>query len=263
MSLEHIRDQIRHPTHEDEQLCVERLLAEKPVAEDSQQKAVSIARELVTQCRKQHNHEGTLEAFLHEFGLSNNEGVALMCLAEALLRIPDESTADKLITEKIQEGNWESHLGHSDSLFVNASIWGLMLTGKMLPLEPEITDDTQGWLKSLSTRLGETVVRKAVLQAMRIMGSQYVLNSTIEKAIPECPPPDSTVDDSTDNKLFSFDMLGEGARTEKDALRYFEAYANAIDTIGQKTISQSNPAGDVYSANGISFKLSALYPRYE
>ena len=273
MSLENIRDQIRQTTHEDEQLCVERLLAEKSVAEDSQQKAVLIARELVTQCRKQHNHEGTLEAFLHEFGLSNNEGVALMCLAEALLRIPDESTADKFIAEKIQEGNWESHLGHSDSLFVNASIWGLVLTGKIFPselkpltseiLEPEITDDTQGWLKNLRTRLGETVVRKAVLQAMRIMGSQYVLNSTIEKAIAENPPSDSTLDDTTGNKLFSFDMLGEGARTEKDALRYFEAYANAIDTIGQKTISQSNPAGDVYSANGISVKLSALYPRYE
>ena len=267
-TLKHIRKQIRHATHEDEHRCVEHLLTQKLVPEESQQKAVRIARELVTQCRQQQNHEGTLDAFLHEFGLSNNEGVALMCLAEALLRIPDEGTVDKLIAEKIQEGNWESHLGHSDSLFVNASIWGLMLTGKMLPLEPEIlgseiTDDTQGWLKNLSTQLGETVVRKAVLQAMKIMGNQYVLSSTIEQAIANYSPSEaiedsSETDNSTGHKRFSFDMLGEGARTEKDALRYFEAYANAIETIGKN--SQQH---DTYSANGISVKLSALYPRYE
>lgn len=271
--LEHIREQIRQGTHEDEHRCVERLLTEKLVPDDSQQQAVHIARELVTQCRQQQSHEGTLDAFLHEFGLSNNEGVTLMCLAEALLRIPDEGTADKFIAEKIQEGNWESHLGHSDSLFVNASIWGLMLTGKIFPselksLQPEIlgseiTDDTQGWLKNLSTRLGETVVRKAVLQAMKIMGNQYVLSSTIEQAIDNYSPSEVTAgssetDNLESNKCFSFDMLGEGARTERDALRYFEAYANAIETIGENSQQQ-----DTYSANGISVKLSALYPRYE
>lgn len=272
MSLISLRSQIRHATHMDEHRCIEQLLTNNPLPTSVQQQALHMARNLVQQCRQQHN-EGTLESFLHEFGLSNNEGIALMCLAEALLRIPDETTADKLITEKIQGGNWSSHLGHSDSLFVNASIWGLMLTGKILPLEPEIRGDTQGWLKSLATRLGESVIRSAIRQAMQIMGNQYVLASSIEQALRDNTendnsrtvgqPPSSEATDEIKSKIrpnshFSFDMLGEGARTEKDAKRYFEAYANAIETIGRH-----NTDNDVYAANGISVKLSALYSRYE
>jgi RHH-type transcriptional regulator, proline utilization regulon repressor / proline dehydrogenase / delta 1-pyrroline-5-carboxylate dehydrogenase len=273
MSLASLRSQIRHATHMDEHLCVEQLLAKNSLSVPVQQQILQMARDLVQQCRQQHHNEGNLEAFLHEFELSNNEGVALMCLAEALLRIPDETTADKLIAEKIQGGDWGSHLGHSDSLFVNASIWGLMLTGKVLPLEPDITGDTQGWLKNLATRWGEPVIRKAIRQAMQIMGNQYVLGSSIGQAlsdntendnnstIGQQPSSEATPDTASKirpNNRFSFDMLGEGTRTEKDAKRYFESYAEAIETIGQH-----NTFNDVYAANGISVKLSALYPRYE
>jgi len=266
MSLASLRSQIRHATHMDEHLCVEQLLAKNSLSASVQQQSLQMARDLVQQCRQQHHNEGTLEAFLHEFGLSNNEGVALMCLAEALLRVPDETTADKLIAEKIQGGDWGGHLGHSDSLFVNASIWGLMLTGKILPLEPDIAGETQRWLKKLVIRLGEPVIRKAIRQAMKIMGNQYVLGSSINQALSDStvgqqPSSEATAiiaSETMPNSRFSFDMLGEGARTERDAKHYFEAYADAIETIGQH-----NNFNDIYAANGISVKLSALYPRYE
>ncbi|MDX2463879.1 MAG: bifunctional proline dehydrogenase/L-glutamate gamma-semialdehyde dehydrogenase PutA [Porticoccus sp.] len=254
MSLARIRLQVRNATYQDEHFCVDQLVADSSISPNTQQDALALARQLVHQCRQQHHNKGSLDAFLQEFGLSNNEGIALMCLAEALLRVPDDATADKLIAEKIQEGDWVSHRGHSDSLFVNASIWGLMLTDQILPLESVITDDPQGWLNKLIHRLGDSVVRKAVLQAMRILGNQYVMGSTIESVIND----KLTFDKTLPNKCFSFDMLGEGARTEADAQRYFDAYANAIECIGQ-----NNNTSDVFSANGISIKLSALYPRYE
>ncbi|MEH6617369.1 MAG: bifunctional proline dehydrogenase/L-glutamate gamma-semialdehyde dehydrogenase PutA [Porticoccus sp.] len=260
MSLASIRSQIWNTTHKDEHLCVEQLLAENDPSSDQQQQTLELARDLVLACREDHQGKGTLDAFLQEFGLSNKEGVALMCLAEALLRVPDEATAEKLIAEKIQSGDWASHLGHSDSLFVNASIWGLMLTGDILPLDPEITgnitDKTDSWLKKLVNRLGEPAANKAVLQAMRIIGNQYVMGRNINEALKRGR------EEAPRGGPFSFDMLGEGARTHADARRYFESYANAIEDIG-KAIDQDGSSNDVYLANGISIKLSALYPRYE
>lgn len=259
-TLASLRSSIQRTTHRDEHLCVEQLLTENNPSSDQQQQILELARDLVLACREDHQGKGTLDAFLQEFGLSNKEGVALMCLAEALLRVPDEATAEKLITEKIQSGDWASHLGHSDSLFVNASIWGLMLTGEVLPLGPEITGDitdtTDSWLKQLTNRLGEPVVNKAVLQAMRIMGNQYVMGRNIDEALKRGR------EEAPRGGPFSFDMLGEGARTYADARRYFESYANAIDVIG-KAISQDGSSADIYLANGISIKLSALHPRYE
>ncbi|TNE75402.1 MAG: bifunctional proline dehydrogenase/L-glutamate gamma-semialdehyde dehydrogenase, partial [Gammaproteobacteria bacterium] len=171
--------EIRHATCMDERLCIEELLSTPLLDQNQQVTALQLGRDLVAACRRDRQRAGTLESFLQEFGLSNREGIALMCLAEALLRVPDDATADKLIAEKIREGDWASHRGRSDSLFVNASVWGLMLTGEVLPLDRDITEDTPGWIKRLVNRLGEPMVRKAMMQAMRIMGSQYVMGRTL------------------------------------------------------------------------------------
>jgi RHH-type proline utilization regulon transcriptional repressor/proline dehydrogenase/delta 1-pyrroline-5-carboxylate dehydrogenase len=175
-----------------------------------------------------------------------------MCLAEALLRVPDERTADRLIAEKIQSGDWGSHKGRSASRFVNASVWGLMLTGKIVRLDEEITDRTASWMQRLVSRAGEPVVRQAVLQAMRIMGGQYVLGRSLGEAMRRGR------DGNRPGTRFSFDMLGEGARTYADAQRYLEGYRKAI-----AAICRGGRAADVIGADGISLKLSALHPRYQ
>ena len=253
-TLAHLRDAIRAYSHAEERRCVRKLLGvsaqkfEKP----DRDTAVEKARSLVERCRAAGHRAGTLDAFLQEFGLSNCEGVALMCLAEALLRIPDEATADALIAEKIRAGNWDAHLGKSTSPFVNASVWGLMLTGRLVTPETDALDDTVNWVRRLVARLGEPVVRHAVLQAMRILGGQYVLGRSIEEAMRRGRALEEP------GTRFSFDMLGEGARTCTDAARYFKAYAHAIDAIGKVQSGRDPIAND-----GISVKLSALHPRFE
>ncbi|MBC7906732.1 MAG: bifunctional proline dehydrogenase/L-glutamate gamma-semialdehyde dehydrogenase PutA [Rhodospirillaceae bacterium] len=186
---------------------------------------------------------GDLDAFLHEFSLSSQEGVVLMCLAEALLRIPDADTADRLIRDKVGGADWARHLGRSDSVFVNASTWALMLTGRFMRLETE----PMGVLARLVTRTGEPVVREAMVQAVRIMGRQFVMGRTIAEALAR----------ARDHKAYrhSFDMLGEAARTADDAKRYMHAYADAIAAIGAE-------GGGVVAGPGISVKLSALHPRF-
>ena len=252
MNQAELRHRIRANTHQDEHQAVTQLLHSNPLSSKAREQVLNDARSLVTDCRKDKNSSGTLDAFLLEFGLSNAEGVALMCLAEALLRVPDALTADRLIAEKIRGGNWGAHSGKSESLFVNASTWGLMLTGQLVSLDAEITQHTDSWLKRLTATLGEPVIRTAVMQAMKIMGGQYVLGRTIEEGIKRGGKQN---DQST---RFSFDMLGEGARTDLDAQQYLRAYSAAIDEIG-KTI---DPNEQVEQANGISVKLSALHPRY-
>ena len=250
--LEALRHTIREATHADEPAIVQQLLDASGLDAARREQVRSQGVELVERCRGKSDKAGTLDAFLQEFGLSNREGIALMCLAESLLRVPDEETADRLIAEKILSGDWASHKGRSGSRFVNASVWGLMLTGKVVTLDDEITGDTTSWMKRLVSSLGEPVVRRAVLQAMRIMGGQYVLGRTIEEAIHK---------GSAGNRpgtRFSFDMLGEGARTDADAQRYFDAYAEAI-----RRIVAVEQGASVMQANGISVKLSALHPRYE
>lgn len=251
MSLSTLRQQIRQHTQSDEHRCVEQLLASCQTSESVRQRVLSDSRLLVSRCRADTQGKGTMDAFLQEFGLSNKEGVALMCLAEALLRVPDTMTADRLIAEKMTHGDWACHRGSSDSLFVNASTWGLMLTGKIVNLDPGITGKTEHWLKQLVNKVGEPVVRQGVLQAMRIMGGQYVLGRTIEEGMQR------GVKDNAPGTRFSFDMLGEAARTEKDAEHYYQAYYTAIETIGK-----TNIYNNVIESNGISVKLSALYPRY-
>ncbi len=253
-TLNGLRDAIRTHSHIDEPQCVRDLLAhaEQLLPNQARSEAVLHARELVRRCRDAGHRAGTLDAFLQEFGLSNREGVALMCLAEALLRIPDQATADALIAEKIRAGDWHAHLGRSASPFVNASVWGLMLTGRLVTLDTDTLDDTVDWVRRLVARLGEPVVRRAVLQAMRILGGQYVLGRDIGEAMRRGRALEEP------GTRFSFDMLGEGARTYADAQRYFDAYAGAIDVIGNAQCSQDAIAND-----GISVKLSALHPRFE
>jgi len=254
------RHKIRRNTHQDEHQSVTQLLHVNPLSRKTRDRILEDARQLVTHCRADKNSSGTLDAFLLEFGLSNAEGVALMCLAEALLRVPDALTADRLIAEKIQAGNWNTHRGKSESLFVNASTWGLMLTGQLVSLDKEITQDTDHWMRRLTATIGEPVIRAAVMQAMKIMGGQYVLGRTIAEGLKR------GAKHNDPETRFSFDMLGEGARTEKDAAQYLTAYSDAINEIGRtvdQAIDQTNSRkNSVYSANGISVKLSALHPRY-
>ena len=250
--LAQLRTDICKATYADEPTVVNELLQASTLPVQRCEAIKSDAVRLVERCRSMSHRAGTLDAFLQEFGLSNNEGIALMCLAESLLRVPDEETADRLIAEKILSGDWASHKGRSGSRFVNASVWGLMLTGRVGNLEDEITGDTGSWMKRLVSSLGEPVVRRAVLQAMRIMGGQYVLGRSIDEAIRKGEA------DNRPGTRFSFDMLGEGARTDADARRYFEAYAEAIERI-----IAGGGGASVIEANGISVKLSALHARYE
>ena len=252
--LDELRETIREQHYADESVVVESLAEEagRILSEKSRAAVESGARRLVQDCRAEGHRAGTLDVFLQEFGLSNREGVALMCLAEALLRIPDDATADKLIREKIRAGTWNAHLGKSDSGFVNASVWGLMLTGKVVALKADALTNPTAWMRRLVSRLGEPVVRQAMLQAMRILGRQFVLGRDIEEAMRRSRTQYGR------GVMFSFDMLGEGARTFSDAQRYFRAYRHAIDAIGAVGCGNEAPDG-----NGISVKLSALHPRFE
>lgn len=235
--------------YRDEAAVIADLLAAKPLSSEDRAAVRAEAEALVRGARRSVRKQGVVESFLQEFSLGTREGLALMCLAEALLRTPDDDTRDKLIAEKIGSADWASHLGGSDSLFVNASTWGLMLTGKIVEPDAEAQKDLPGFIKKLAGRLGEPVIRAAVGQAIRIMGEQFVLGRTIEAAIKRA---------AAEGDMCSFDMLGEGARTAADAARYEKAYADAIETVGKL----SNGAGPE-AGHGVSVKLSALCPRYE
>jgi RHH-type proline utilization regulon transcriptional repressor/proline dehydrogenase/delta 1-pyrroline-5-carboxylate dehydrogenase len=210
------------------------------------------AAELVARVRAKKHEASAVESFMREYDLSSEEGVLLMCVAEALLRIPDKDTADRLISDKLGEANWEAHLGKSDSVLVNAGTWGLMLTGKLVTLAEETQRNFVGALKRLIGRAGEPVIRLAVRQAMRIMGHQFVMGRTIAEAL------DRAAEKENRPYRYSYDMLGEAALTQPDAERYFRAYQDAIAALGAR-----GPYADVLDAPSISIKLSALHPRYE
>ena len=242
-----LRAEIRKNTLQREEDCVTHLLERSTLDHTTRNAIRQDAYELVALARKDSSGYGMLDAFMQEFGLSNKEGVALLCIAEALLRIPDSATADKLIAEKVADGNWRKHLGSSPSVFVNASTWGLMLTGSIITLDTQNED--KHWHDALANRLGEPIVRQAMLQAMRILGKQFVMGRSIDEAL--------TQSAHEDNSVYSFDMLGEGARTQGQAQQYYEAYENAIHAIGKQ-----NTSDDPRHNNGISIKLSALHPHY-
>ena len=230
----------------DEATAVAALLAEGACANDAAQ---ALARALVSQVRQQRTRSSGVDALMHEFSLSSDEGVALMCLAEALLRIPDSATADRLIADKISRGDWRRHLGESPSLFVNAATWGLLITGKL------VGTSSESGLGAALTRLigkgGEPVIRKGVDLAMRMLGNQFVTGQSIDEALA------NSRDNEARGYRYSYDMLGEAALTEADALAYFGAYETAIHAIGMA----ANGRG-IQDGPGISVKLSALHPRY-
>ena len=222
-------------------------LAEAPFSDSEHQQILHRAQGLVAGCRARASERSILDLFLAEFGLSNEEGIALMCISEALLRIPDDGTAEALIAEKIASADWAAHIGRTDSLFLNASTWALLLTGKVVGLSDDLTDDIGGWINRLTGRLGETVARAAMSRAVRILAAEFVLGRTIEEALARAG-----------SIPCSFDMLGEGARTSADAARYADAYRHAIRTVGE-----ANRDAAAQPASGISIKLSALHPRFE
>src|ERR1700689_101508 len=249
-SLESLRDAVRDHGEWPEDRAVTRLLHALELTGGGGHRAVAIAMALVEGSRARRDERPFLDAFLQEFGLSNQEGIALMCIAEALLRIPDDATADRLIAEKLATGDWAAHAGKSESLFVNASTWGLMLTGGMLDLDPTIKSDAAGWMRKLSRKAGEPLVRLAVRRAMRIIGGEFVVGRSIEEALERSAR-------EPEVGLCSFDMLGEGARTLNDADRYLRSYEHAIDVIGAAGAGRRP-----HERSSISIKLSALEPRY-
>jgi len=238
---------------EDETLCMNRLLEIARLPDAQSQQIQETAAALVSAVRSNRKRKGGLDAFLKKYDLSSQEGVVLMCLAEALLRVPDAETADKLIADKLSTGNWQEHVGTSDSMFVNASTWGLMLTGKLVRPEEVAMENPANFLSRLMSRMGEPVVRASLRQAMKIMGHQFVMGRNITEAMKRSQ--------KEDNRIFrySFDMLGEAALTSADAGRYLQAYSDAITTLGGM-IDRSASIEDLPS---ISVKLSALFPRYE
>ena len=230
----------------DESQHVAALLREAVQPAEMRDRITERARVLVTEVRRQSAHGG-IDGLMQEYDLSNQEGVVLMCLAEALLRIPDAQTVDDLIYDKISAGDWEKHLGHNDSLFVSASTWGLMLTGRMVKLR-----DSQGVFKRLLQRSGEPIIRRAISQSMSILGRQFVMGRNINAAL------ERASSDEKKGYRHSFDMLGEAARTMEDADTYFHAYQEAIAAVGEAARGRGPVEGP-----GVSVKLSALHPRYE
>ena len=234
----------------DETAAVEALLRRAQLGKDETANIFQRARRLVVEARKRSDDIGGLDAFLSEYALSSEEGVILMCLAEALLRIPDDVTRDRMIRDKLANADWESHFGNSNSILVNASTLGLLLTGQIVRLDAD-AHDIPGFLGRLVSRTGEPVIRAAIVQAIRILGRQFVMGRTIAEALKRARS------GSNKSYRYSFDMLGEAALTEKDAERYVAAYAAAIDAVGEAADGKGP-----YAAPGISIKLSALHPRY-
>ena len=238
----------RRPEQEVVPMLLEQARLSAPLAEATNKLAAGIAEKLRNQ-KSAGGRAGIVQGLLQEFSLSSQEGVALMCLAEALLRIPDKGTRDALIRDKISTGNWQPHLGNSPSLFVNAATWGLLLTGKL------VSTHNESGLTSSLTRIigksGEPMIRKGVDMAMRLMGEQFVTGETIAEALANASRFEAK------GFRYSYDMLGEAALTEHDAQKYLASYEQAIHSIGKASHGRG-----IYEGPGISIKLSALHPRY-
>ncbi len=246
-----LRQAVRAAYRIDESEAVGRILDAAAVSPETNARIEETARRLVIEARRRRHGKGGIDALLNEFALSSAEGIALMCLAEALLRIPDAETVDRLIRDKLSDADWARHLGHSSSLFVNASTWALMLTGKLIHDDPA-AQDWATTLRRFAARTGEPVLRQAVASAMRVLGHQFVMGRTIDEALTRAEASEAQ------GYRYSYDMLGEAARTSVDAARYAARYRDAIAAIGARVNGR-----DLHRAPGISVKLSALHPRYE
>ncbi|HEY3179393.1 MAG TPA: bifunctional proline dehydrogenase/L-glutamate gamma-semialdehyde dehydrogenase PutA [Casimicrobiaceae bacterium] len=238
----------------DERSLVARLAEDAAVDATGSMTIAARARAWVEAVRTRQQANAGVESFLHQYDLSTQEGVLLMCVAEALLRIPDSDTADLLIRDKLSRGDWERHLGASESLLVNASTWGLMLTGRLTRIDTGDARDPKAWYERIVARAGEPVVRLALRQAMKVMAEQFVMGRSIDEALAR------SRSGTNARYRYSFDMLGEAAITAADARRYFAAYASAIASIGNSVRERS---ASVFAQPSISVKLSALHPRYE
>ncbi len=247
-----LRAAIRLATRQPEPALLPGLLQQATLNADQSAAAQALALRIAALVRQRSigaGRAGIVQGLLQEFALSSQEGVALMCLAEALLRIPDAATRDALIRDKLAHGNWQQHLGRSPSLFVNAAAWGLLLTGKLVATHSDLGLTAN--LRHIVARGGEPLIRRGVDMAMRMMGEQFVTGQTIAEALANAQPREAT------GFRFSYDMLGEAALTESDAQRYFQAYEQAIEAIGAASAGRGLIQGP-----GISIKLSALHPRY-
>ncbi|WP_291934919.1 bifunctional proline dehydrogenase/L-glutamate gamma-semialdehyde dehydrogenase PutA [Limnohabitans sp.] len=247
-----LREAIARATRLPEAQALTPLLAAARMSPAQAERTDALARQLVRGMREGPQlggRAGRVQSLMQTYALSSEEGVALMCLAEALLRIPDPATRDALIRDKIGQGDWQQHVGRSPSLFVNAASWGLLLTGKL------VATHSEGALLASLTRLvaksGEPLIRQGVQLAMQMLGEQFVTGETIDEALHRARAMESQ------GFRYSYDMLGEAALTEADAQRYMQAYENAIHAIGQASNGQG-----VVNGPGISIKLSALHPRY-
>lgn len=252
LSPDQLKAEINAHTREDETAADAWVTDLARLSPEQHQTIYQRAYQLVAKLRKARVGKGGLDAFMYQYDLSSDEGIALMCLAEALLRIPDSETIDKLIRDKITQADWEAHLGKSRSLFVNAATWALMLTGKVIEYGDTAHESLSHSLKRLANRSSGPLIRQSILQAMRIMGRQFVMGRTIQEALTRAK--------SNEKKgyRYSYDMLGEGALTDADAVRYLEAYQKAITEIAKAAQGKG-----VINGPGISVKLSALHPRYE
>lgn len=247
-----IRQAIMDAYRKDETEIVKNLLNNFNLSNTGKANVQQTATKLVEEVRKQRTGSSGLDSFLYQYDLSSEEGIALMCLAEALLRVPDKATMDKLISDKISTADWQSHLGKSKSSFVNAATWGLMLTGKIYNPSNDHLNNLSKIFKGLVKRGGEPVIRKAINQAMKILGKQFVMGQTIDEALKRARELEKK------GYLYSYDMLGEAACTAEDAEFYFKAYQNAI-----QSMAKAAPHKEATKNPGISVKLSALHPRYE
>ena len=237
---------------------VEALIAKARFSAAERNRIESIATRLVEAARAGRRESGGIDSFLHEYGLSSEEGILLLCLAEALLRVPDDATADRLIAGAVGSGDWSRHLGHSDSVLVNASTWGLMLTGHIIDWREKPYTDLTTMIQRLIARSGEPVIRQALRQAMRILGKQFVIGETIESAIA------NTREEAEQGYRFSFDMLGEAARTRADAEGYADRYHAAVEAIADYAGPPlARTKKELHERPGLSVKLSALHPRYQ
>lgn len=251
--LDSLRKKINSFYRFDETECVEILMQSIQLSHEQKKKIQTKAAELVKYIQANHAKKGGIDAFMQQYGLSNEEGIALMCVAEALLRIPDADTADRLIRDKISPVDWEKHLGKSESSLVNAATWGLMISGKIIqPIDTDNQKKISAAFKKILTRTSEPVIRTAVRQAMQILDEHFIMGSTIEKATKRARDKEKL------GYLYSYDMLGEASKTAEDAQAYFNDYQKAI-----RAVSEIHKDQPIEKRPSISVKLSGLHPRYE
>ncbi len=247
-----LRDAITTAYRADETTRVKALLLDAAMSEDALKRISEKAQRLIKENLRQRKKQSGINGFLNQYDLSSEEGIALMCLAEALLRVPDHYTMDRLISDKLSQPDWYQHLNRKNSLFVNAATWSLILTGKIFAPTLHTEKHLGATLTRVVSRLGIAAIRPIMLQTMKLMGKQFVMGTTIAQALERAKKLEAI------GYRYSYDMLGEGAKTAEDAKKYFKSYQDAITAIGNASQHQDHIHGP-----GISVKLSALHPRYE